>query len=153
MTLTAPARIVTTTAPLGDATFKVGAKVTVEFPDASTSPGTVTAIGTVATNATGQAGGQATVPVTIQVDQVPDSVSGFVQIPVTLKVVTKSIPNAFVVPTSALVALAEGGYGLEVVDGPAATHLIPIETGSFADGFVEVKGTALADGLSVVVPS
>lgn len=153
ITLTAPARVVTTTAPLGDATFKVGAKVTVEFPDASTSPGTVTEIGTVATNATGQPGGQATVPVTIQVDQVPDSVSGFVQIPVTLKVVTQSIPNAYVVPTSALLALAEGGYGLEVVDGPGVSHLIPVETGSFADGFVEVKGTSLADGLSVVVPS
>ncbi len=153
LSLTAPARVVTTTAPLGDDTFAVGASVTVEYPDGTTAPGTVTSVGTVATNSTGQPGGQATVPITIEVDQVPDSVAGFVEIPVTLQVVTKAIENAFVVPTSALVALSEGGYALEVVDGPETTHLIPVETGSFADGFVEVTGADLADGLDVVVPS
>lgn len=153
LSLTEPARVVTTTAPLGDDTFAVGATVTVEYPDGTTATGTVTSVGTVATNSTGQPGGQATVPITIEVDQVPDSVAGFVEIPVTLQVVTKAIENAFVVPTSALVALSEGGYALEVVDGPDVTHLIPVETGSFADGFVEVTGADLADGLDVVVPS
>jgi multidrug efflux pump subunit AcrA (membrane-fusion protein) len=153
LSLTAPARVVTTTAPLGDTTFAVGATVTVEYPDGTTAPGTVRTVGTVASNTSGQPGGEATVPITIQVDEVPESVAGFVEIPVTLQIVTKAIENAFVVPTSALVALAEGGYALEVVDSPGATHLIPVETGSFADGFVEVTGPDVADGLNVVVPS
>lgn len=153
LTLTAPARVVSTTAPLNSTTFKVGAKVEVDFPDGTTSTGTVSEVGVVATNPSGQAGGQATVPITIQVADIPDSVAAFVQIPVTLKVTTRSVPNAFVVPTSALVALAEGGYALEVVDGPGATHLIGVKAGSFADGFVEVTGADLKEGLDVVVPS
>lgn len=153
LTLTAPARVVTTSAPLGDDTFAVGATVTVEYPDGTTTDGTVSSVGTAATNSTGQPGGQATVPITIRVAEVPESVAGFVEIPVTLQVVTQAIENAFVVPTSALVALAEGGYALEVADGNGATHLIGVETGSFADGFVEVTGSDLAEGLDVVVPS
>ncbi len=153
VSLTAPARAVTTSAPLGDDTFAVGATVTVVYPDGTTTDGTVASVGTVATNSTGQPGGQATVPITIRVGEVPPSVAGFVEIPVTLRVVTEAIENAFVVPTSALVALAEGGYALEVADGAGTTHLIGVETGSFADGFVEVTGADLTEGLDVVVPS
>lgn len=153
LSLTAPARVVTTSAPLGDDTFAVGATVTVVYPDGTTADGTVASVGTVATSSTGQPGGQATVPITIRVGEVPQSVAGFVEIPVTLRVVTEAIENAFVVPTSALVALAEGGYALEVADGIGATRLIGVETGSFADGFVEVTGADLTEGLDVVVPS
>lgn len=153
LALTAPARVVTTSAPLGDDTFAVGAAVTVEYPDGTTTEGTVASVGTVASNSSGQPGGQATVPITIRVAEVPSSVAGFVEIPVTLQVVTTAIEDAFVVPTSALVALAEGGYALEVADGTGTTYLIPVETGSFADGFVEVTGPDLAEGLEVVVPS
>jgi membrane fusion protein, multidrug efflux system len=153
LTLTAPARVVTTTAPLGDATFKVGATVSIELPDTTTVPGTVTAIGLVATNPTGQPGAQATVPITIQVGELPGSVDGFVEVPVTLRVVTQSIPDAYVVPTSALLALSEGGYALEVTDGSGGSHLIAIEAGVFVDGFVQVSGPDLRDGLQVAVPS
>lgn len=151
LTLTTPARVVSTTAPLGDETFAVGSPVEIEFPDGTVSTGVVGDVGSVATNDSGQPGGQATVPISIEVDDIPRSVAGFVEIPVTLRVVTDSIPDAFVVPVPALVALAEGGYALEVVDGPAATHLIPVETGVFVDGFVEVVGPELRDGLDVVV--
>ena len=80
-------------------------------------------------------------------------------IPVTLRVVDESVPDAFVVPTTALVALAEGGYALEVVTSPATattvavTRLIAVEPGLFTDGFVVVTGHEVAEGLEVVVPS
>jgi hypothetical protein len=75
-----------------------------------------------------------------------------------LRVVDDSIPDAYVVPVSALVALAEGGYALEVVSGQDATgapttELIGVETGLFADGFVVVTGPDVEAGLEVVVPS
>jgi peptidoglycan hydrolase-like protein with peptidoglycan-binding domain len=158
-TLTTASRQVTTTAPVGDATFTMGAVIDVLFPDASISKGTIIAIGAVATNSSNTPGATPTVPITLDVDKVPKAYDSFVQIPVTLRVVAQEEKKAFVVPVSALVALAEGGFGLEVVDAPAAsanakptTHLIGVKTGLFADGFVTVTGNSVKDGLTVVVP-
>ncbi len=157
-TLTSAARQVTTTAPVGDATFKVGAKIDVEFPDGTIQPGTVVTVSNVATNTSNTPGSTPSVPITIQVDNIPASVDSFVEIPVTLRAVDQSEPGAFVIPVSALVALAEGGYGVEVVDGTNAdgtnvTHFIGVTPGIFSDGFLSVTGKDLKDGLTVVVPA
>ena len=118
--LTKAARVVSTTAPLGDDTFAVGATMEVEYPDGTTTTGTVTEVGTTATNASGTPGATPTVPITIEVASIPDSAASFVEIPVTLRVVSTSVPNAIVVPVSALVALKEGGYAVQVVSGKNA---------------------------------
>ena len=157
MTLSSPARVVSTTAPIDDDTFALGASIDVEFPDGTIEPGTVVAVGNVAA-AGGAPGDTPTVTIDIHVEQIPSSVDSFVSIPVTLRVVDDSVPDAYVVPVSALVALAEGGYALEVVSGQDATgspttRLIGVETGLFADGFVVVTGPDVAAGLEVVVPS
>ncbi|WP_207935991.1 peptidoglycan-binding protein [Actinomadura sp. KC216] len=55
------------------------------------------------------------------------------------------------VPVSALVALREGGFGVEVVKGGASSY-VPVETGLFADGKVEVSGPGIAEGVLVGVP-
>jgi peptidoglycan hydrolase-like protein with peptidoglycan-binding domain len=60
--------------------------------------------------------------------------------------------GALVVPVGALLALAEGGYALEVVEG-AGTRLIGVKTGLFADGKVEVTGDEVREGLRVVTTS
>lgn len=156
--LTVPAREVSTTAPVGDSTFVLGASIEVEFPDGTRQTGTVVEVGTTATNASNTPGATPSVPITIRVDNIPASVESFVQIPVTLRVVSDEAKNAFVVPVGALVALAEGGYAVEVVDatnadGTFTSHLIGVTTGLFADGFVAVTGDQLAEGQSVVVPS
>lgn len=153
LTLTRAARTVSTTAPIDDATFELGAPVEIEYPDGTTVAGTVTDIGTIATNQTGNPDDAPTVSISITPSEIPDSVLGFVQVPVTLRVVTETIEDAFVVPVSALVALAEGGHALEVADSETVTHLIGIETGTFQGGFVEVIGDELSTDLSVVVPS
>ncbi|MCU1390441.1 MAG: hypothetical protein JWL72_3779, partial [Ilumatobacteraceae bacterium] len=136
----------------------VGATIDVEFPDGTEQPGTVVAVGTVATNTSNVPGSTPSVTITIHVDDIPTTVDSFVQIPVTLRVVSDSVPKAFVVPVSGLVALAEGGYALEVVDGKNtdgtnATHLIGVATGLFTDGFVSVTGKDVKAGLEIVVPS
>lgn len=53
------------------------------------------------------------------------------------------------VPVGALLALAEGGYGVELTSG----KLIAVETGLFADGLVEVSGAGLSAGMTVVTTS
>ena len=157
--LTSPARIVTTTAPIGDDTFALGARIDVEFPDGSVSTGTVVEVGTVATNQSGTPGDTPTVDISIRVDDIPASVDSFVSIPVTLRVVDTEVDDAFVVPTSALVALAEGGYALEMVSSPATatapaqTTLIAVEPTLYSDGFVVVTGDQVTAGAEVVVPS
>jgi hypothetical protein len=75
------------------------------------------------------------------------------QAPVDVDVETSRSENVLAVPVEGLLALAEGGYALEVVDGPGRTHLIGVDTGAFADGFVEVGGEDVADGLEVVTAS
>ncbi|NDU77100.1 efflux RND transporter periplasmic adaptor subunit [Actinomadura sp. DSM 109109] len=59
--------------------------------------------------------------------------------------------NVLTVPVSALVALREGGFGVEVVRGGTSSYL-PVETGLFADGRVEVSGPGIAEGTLVGVP-
>jgi peptidoglycan hydrolase-like protein with peptidoglycan-binding domain len=155
--LTTASRQVTTSAPVGDSTFTLGAVIDVQFPDESMAKGTIVAVGDVATNSSNTPGATPTVPITLDVDKVPKAYAAFVQIPVTLRVISQQEKAALVVPVSALIALAEGGFGVEVVggtnaDGSASTHLVGVTPGMFADGFVTVKGTGVKDGLTVVVP-
>lgn len=60
--------------------------------------------------------------------------------------------DVLTVPVAALLALAEGGYGVQVVDG-TTTRIVAVETGLFAGGRVEVSGGGLTEGMFVGVPS
>ncbi len=53
------------------------------------------------------------------------------------------------VPVKALLALAEGGYGLELVAQDGSSTVIAVQTGLFADGRVEVAAEDLSEGTTV----
>ncbi|MBW5255117.1 peptidoglycan-binding protein, partial [Streptomyces sp. P01-B04] len=81
--------------------------------------------------------------------------------PVTVRYAVKQRRNVLAVPVAALVALAEGGYGLEVSGegdreggtGDGASHgFVPVRTGLFAGGKVEVSGPLVREGMKVRVP-
>ena len=55
-------------------------------------------------------------------------------------------------PVAALLALAEGGYGLEIIEG-SGSRIVAVETGLFADGRVEVSGDGVSQGATVGMPS
>jgi putative peptidoglycan binding protein len=132
----------------------VGDTVAVTMPDGSEVPGTVSEIGRVAT-ATEDAFGQAgtpTVEVTVTLDDAAAAAS-LDGAPVTVVVTRSSRPSVLAVPVNALLALLEGGYAVEVVETDGSTHLVGVETGIFDDGWVEVSGEGLDEGLAVVVPS
>ena len=59
--------------------------------------------------------------------------------------------DVLTVPVAALVALAEGGYGVEVVDADT-THYIKVAPGLFSQGRVEVTGDGLQGGMTVGMP-
>ncbi|MBF8192888.1 peptidoglycan-binding protein [Nonomuraea sp. K274] len=59
--------------------------------------------------------------------------------------------DVLTVPVAALVALQEGGYGLEVVEGGRSRY-VAVETGLFAGGRVEVTGDELTEDMTVGMP-
>ena len=65
------------------------------------------------------------------------------------------MPDALVVPVTALLAQSSGGYAVEVAAPGGANHLVPVSLGLFddADGLVAVTGPGLAAGQAVVVPA
>jgi hypothetical protein len=138
----------------------VGDPVVITLPDNSDTPGKVTFVGTVATtpSSSGQdnGGGGNTTP-TIEVDVTPThpaATGRLDQAPVNVSIVTGSVRNALVVPVNALLALANGGYAVEVASG-GGRHLVGVQLGLFddADGLVQVTGSGLAPGQRVVVPA
>ena len=73
------------------------------------------------------------------------------QAPVDASITTEVRKGVLAVPVSALLALAEGGYAVEV-ERDGRRQLVGVETGLFADGQVEVEGQGLRAGDRVVVP-
>jgi peptidoglycan hydrolase-like protein with peptidoglycan-binding domain len=126
---------------------EVGTTVEVELPDEIVVEGTVTSIGTVAQ--TNQAG-ESFFDMVVTISDT-DATVGLDEAPVDVAIVSDSATAVFAVPVTALLALAEGGYAVEVVDS-GATYLIGVDTGLFADGLVEITGSGLSAGLLVVVP-
>jgi peptidoglycan hydrolase-like protein with peptidoglycan-binding domain len=124
---------------------KAGDTLDIELPGGKRIPGTVASVGTVASgDNNGGGGSQVEVAVTPH-----GSTDGLDGAPVDVYVTRQRAENVLAVPIGALLALAEGGYGIET----AADHqLLPVETGLFADGQVEVRGPGLEPGLKVVVP-
>jgi hypothetical protein len=130
-----------------------GISATVTLPDGKTAAGTVTSIGSVATSKPAQQqGGSPTSTVEVVVSLADQAAAGTLDAaPVDVTLVSSKRENVFAVPVGALVALAEGGYGVQLVDG-AATRYVAVETGMFADGKVEITGPGIAAGTVVGVP-
>jgi hypothetical protein len=127
---------------------KKGLAATVELPGGARTSGTVASVGTVAVTA---AEDKTTVEVTVSVaDQ--KALGTLDQAPVDVILESDKRENVLTVPLNALVALAEGGYGLQVVEGDT-TRYIAVDTGMFAGGKVEVSGGGVAEGMVVGVPT
>ena len=153
------------------AEVKAGDKVTITLPSNQTTPGVISSVGTVATTASsGSSGssassgatsgsgssGSGTPTITVLVTPTDPAATGaWDQAPVNVTITTSTVSNALVVPVDALVALASGGYAVEVAGRNGVHHLVPVSLGLFddADGLVQVTGSGLAAGQHVVVPA
>jgi hypothetical protein len=159
-------------------TMAVGDKVRITLPDNRTTPGVVSSVGAVATcpsssgsggsgsssaapgTDTCSSGGSGSSTPTTSVDVTfsdPAATGRWDQAPVQVGITTASVPDALVVPVTALLARSGGGYAVEVVGAGAgaSNHLVPVSLGLFddADGLVQVTGSGLTAGQDVVVPS
>ena len=128
----------------------VGDAVGLELPDEVQTTGVVAAISDVVSSVGTGPESQRVFEVTIRLDD-PGAASGLDEAPVDVEVVSEEANDVLVVPVNALLALAEGGYAVELQDPGGSTRFIPVEIGKFADGVVEVRGD-LAEGDLVLVP-
>jgi len=126
----------------------VGAAAGVMLPDGTVVDGTITSVGATTSNSDGAA----VVPVTVTLND--PSLAGQVSgAPVNVEIVTEVTSGALTVPVTALVALAEGGYAVEVVEEPGTSSLVAVTPGAYAGGRVAVTGEGLTEGMRVVVPA
>lgn len=174
LSYTSTSRVVTVEASAGDTGWaERGRQVTVELPGGRAVKGRVAEVGQDASPASqgagsgagaeggdgggagsGSGGGakSATVPVLIRIgDQ--KALGRLDSSPVTVRYVGRKRENVLTVPVAALVALAEGGHGLELADSDKkSSRFVAVETGLFANGKVEVSGSAVREGMKVRIP-
>lgn len=122
-----------------------GTEVVVELADDTEVDAVVASIGA---PVTGESGSTVAV-VVVPVEPIDDTWTGT---NVSIKLTTQLVKQVMAVPVSALLALIEGGYAVEVQEPDGSTQLIAVETGMFADGLVEISGEGLSEGMNVVVP-
>ena len=162
LTATSPVPVVAAALPVSQQYLvKAGDHVTITLPDGvTTTPGIVSSVSSVATAASpsdgsspGPGGGssQATVQLLVRLIH-PDAAGNLDQAPVNVNIVTAEARDALAVPVTALVALAGGGYAVQVVHG-ATRSLVVVHAGLFSDTLVQVSGPGLSAGQVVEVPT
>jgi hypothetical protein len=181
LTATSDRPVVTAQLPVSqEYLVRRGDRVTVTLPDGTTTtPGVVTSVSAVASAGGGGGGGgaagsspepsnepsgagssggggsgsgsSASVPVTVRLAH-PRLAGHLDQAPVTLNIVSARARNVLAVPVNALVALAGGGYAVQVVQG-RSVHLTAVRTGLFGSTLVQVSGSGLRVGARVEVPA
>ncbi|WP_431937185.1 efflux RND transporter periplasmic adaptor subunit [Micromonospora sp. RP3T] len=151
LSVTRTAKVVTVEANVGDAaSIAPGDAVTVHLPDESTIGGRVTAVGQAVKAAEGDAGTGGPPTVTVTIAMKSSAATARISVAdVRVDFAAETHEGVLVVPVGALLALSEGGYGVQVSGG----DLVPVETGLFAQGLVEVRGDGLHAGTPVVTTS
>ncbi|MFJ3724092.1 peptidoglycan-binding protein [Streptomyces sp. NPDC090045] len=140
---------------------KAGDPVTVRLPGGAGATGRIDSVGgTAAPNdKNGGAGGgggggggdqKAKVEVSVTFDK-PAEVNAPDQSPVTVGLTGETRKGVLSVPVNALLALAGGGFGVQVVEDGRARE-VRVELGMFGNGRVEVTGGALEEGMQVGIP-
>jgi peptidoglycan hydrolase-like protein with peptidoglycan-binding domain len=135
--------------PTDAGALHTGMTVSITLPNGSEVPGKISAISPSVTSGGSAAddsdadSAQAKQTVTV----IPKkAVTSYESATVQVRITTTIRRGVLAVPIGALVALHEGGYAVQRPDG----SLIAAATGVFAEGMVQVKGSGIAAGTTVV---
>lgn len=145
------------TATTGTLTFEVddelrsrvrmGAEVVVELANGEQLDATIESL-TRADYGDGSGNGDGNWRVTVSLDRLPSDIDGNAKVHVT----TVFAEQALTVPVGALLAPANGGFAVEVVDG-GTTRLVAVEIGgTVVDGQIDITGDIAEGDLVVVTP-
>ena len=141
------------------ANVEAGTAVTIELPDTTEATGTIADVADEPTDtgddpSGGGSGDEETFAVTVVFDD-PSVADAYESGDVDVALERSRTDGATAVPVIALLALSEGGYGVQVVDEsvPEGYRLVTVEVGTVADDWVEISGDGIEAGVEVVVPA
>ncbi|MFF0265177.1 peptidoglycan-binding protein [Kribbella sp. NPDC004536] len=129
----------------------MGAAVSVALPDGKTVAGKIQKVSTVVIPAESPDKDPETKVEVIVAIANQQAVAAWTSAAVDVTFTASERKNVLTVPVAALVALREGGFGVEVTDGTASRY-VPVKTGLFASGQVEISGTGITAGTAVGIP-
>jgi hypothetical protein len=132
-----------------------GSRVTVGLPDGKKAGGKIVTVGTTAKAPPGKDDGgdkTPTLPVVIALDD-PAVTGALDGAPVTVDFRGTVHKGVLAVPVNALLALAEGGFGVQAVATDGQKRIVVVKLGAFAAGRVEITGNGLTAGMKVTVPA
>jgi hypothetical protein len=146
----------------------VGERVTVEMPAGNTVNGRITAVSPVAVSSSGSGNGAnsgsggggggggggnggsggstSTIPVTVTL-RGHHTGAGLDQAAVSVNFAQQRARNVLSVPVTALLATSGGNFSVQTAAAPH--QLIPVTTGLFAAGYVQISGPGVYSGLQV----
>jgi peptidoglycan hydrolase-like protein with peptidoglycan-binding domain len=149
--VTTARRVVTVPAGPTLPPVRTGERVTIVLPSNATAPGRVTAVGSPPPTVGGPPS-HSTAPLVITVHPDRPRATGTGSgVPVQVSLPVQTARDVLAVPVTALLALAGGGYGVEVVTGSGRHRLTGVRTGLYAGGRVAISGPGIAAGTRVVV--
>ncbi|MCM2388175.1 peptidoglycan-binding protein [Streptomyces albipurpureus] len=152
LTTTGSDRVVRLEAKVSEASLaRTGGEVAVELPDGTVTKGTVTSVASVAKPGSDPNDRTPRISIVVTFDD-PAEVKGFDKSPATVKFDGETRRNVLSVPVGALLALEDGSFGVQVVEGGEARE-VKVKLGLFAQGQVEVTGDGLSAGMKVGVPN
>jgi hypothetical protein len=141
---------------------RLGERVSVELPDGATVSGSVAAVSRVAQPTTGNGGESesgehgnggsgsgdsgSSVPVTIALSG-RSAGAGLAHASVSVNFTQAVARHVLCVPVTALLATASASYAVQ--EAAAPQKLIPVSTGLFAGGYVQISGAGVHPGLRV----
>jgi peptidoglycan hydrolase-like protein with peptidoglycan-binding domain len=134
---------------------RVGRSAPVTLPGGDVARGRIVAVGSVASSAAGEgekAGGEggegesATIPVTLALEH---HLAHLDKAPVSVELVKSIRRHVLAVAATALTATAGGGYAIEVLEGTRRVQLA-VTPGMFANGYVQIEGPGVREGLTVI---
>ena len=163
---------VTSTTQVVDANIKLsdqklavaGTAVTIKLPDAKTTQGKITSVGTPTEKSSGSESGSGSgsgsgsseskervIPITVTLTDA-SATTNFQEVSVTVDLPSEKRTGVLSVPVGALLALSADQYGVEIVESGGTTRKVPVTIGLFAGGRVEISGEGISEGQRVVVP-
>ncbi|MFE2287820.1 peptidoglycan-binding protein [Streptomyces sp. NPDC059443] len=142
-------------------TVKTGDPVTVSLPGGAAAKGKIASVGSTANPDDPSSGGggggggggdgkKPKVEIEVTLDNAAEA-KGPDQSPVSVNLTGETRKGVLSVPVNALLALAGGGFGVQVVEDGKVRE-VKVELGMFGNGRVEVKGDVLKEGMHVGVP-
>ncbi|GAA1649031.1 peptidoglycan-binding protein [Actinoplanes couchii] len=126
--------------------IRAGQKVQITLPDSTKTGGTVRTVSTKVQPSTAEAGTEEPkVQVVVGVDKA-SAIKNISSADVEVRFTGTTRSGVLAVPVGALLALRDGGYGVQLSGGA----LTAVEVGMFADGMVQVTGAGVTAGARVV---